>query len=356
MNDTICVSRSIVSHWLWEDPEKLKWWLDLLIMAADEDTDTIHDSHRVSLKRGELIASAPFLAKRWKRERKTIFHFLQMLENDGMIKRRTLNRFTVIITISDYKTDSQTDCLTARKADSLKGGSTNCKRGTSKQTKQPQTDCLTDCLTAQNTDCLTDCLIKKPRRDKPNDVQEVRDYVQEKGYHFNPDEFYAFYESSNWHRGKTKITNWKQCCVTWETTWKKGRNDYEEANKKILEDNPPMGKGSYGAVIHYIADHSENIVKCVPLPTEAEVAEISQNYKDFFIQAVKNMDADPNLSKKTFWGAFVNAIQLTKRTIDYGTQQLAKEESARNKRDEQLRAFQAARDNTPDSGAFFGDY
>lgn len=328
----------------------------MLIMAADEDTDTIHDSHRVTLKRGELIASAPFLAKRWKRERKTIFHFLQMLENDGMIKRRTLNRFTVIITISDYKTDFQTDSLTAQKADSLKQGSTNCKRGTSKQAIQPQTDCLTDCLTDSNKDCLTDCLIKKPRRDRPNDVQEVRDFVQEKGYHFNPDEFYAFYESSNWYRGKTKITNWKQCCVTWETTWKKGRGNYEEQNKKLLEDNPPMGKGSYGAVIHYIAEHSENIVKGVPLPTEAEVAEISQNYKDFFQQAVKNMDADPNLSKKTFWGAFVNAIQLTKRTIDYGTTQLTREESARIKREEQLRAFQDARDNTPDSGAFFGDY
>ena len=25
-----------------------------------------------------------------------------------------------------------------------------------------------------------------------------------------------FYEASNWYRGKTKITNWKNCVITWE--------------------------------------------------------------------------------------------------------------------------------------------
>ena len=291
---------------------------------------------------GTLEVSFGSLSKRWLVSKQRAWRFIEFLKDSGVITigrkaddSRTKSGRTIICLSSEYVSIADE------------------KRTKSGRIEDENQKIKTEEIKPKAEEPKE---VKKPRRDRPNDVQEVRDYVQEKGYHFNPDEFYAFYESSNWHRGKTKITNWKQCCVTWETTWKKGRNDFEEANKKVLEDNPPMGKGSYGAVIHYIAEHSENIVKGVPLPTEAEVAEISQNYKDFFIQAVKNMDADPNLSKKTFWGAFVNAIQLTKRTIDYGTQQLAREESARNKRDEQLRAFQAARDNTPDSGAFFGDY
>lgn len=52
---------------------------------------------------------------------------------------------------------------------------------------------------------------KAPTRD------EVRAYVKEKGYHFDPDHFFDFYEAGNWTlSGGRKITSWKRCCVTWE--------------------------------------------------------------------------------------------------------------------------------------------
>lgn len=318
MDDVTIKGSWLNESWFRQKPSRLLWLLDLIHLSDQ----------------GTLTTSLGELSSLWCISRDEVRWFLSKLKELEIINAQTTHK-------SRTKSTHITFC------NSVSYTSTT-------HTERTQSAHETHTNDAPATPIKEES--KKPRRDRPNDVQEVRDYVQEKGYHFNPDEFYAFYESSNWYRGKTKITNWKQCCVTWETKWKNGRKDYEEANKKILEDNPPMGKGSYGAVIHYIADHSENIVKGVPLPTEAEVAEIGQNYKDFFIQAVKNMDADPNLSKKTFWGAFINAIQLTKRTIDYGTQQLAKEESARNKRNEQLLAFQDARDTTPDSGAFFGDY
>ena len=53
---------------------------------------------------------------------------------------------------------------------------------------------------------------EKPTRD------EVREYIKDKGYHFSPDEFFDYYEASNWHKSDGKIVrNWKQCCVTWES-------------------------------------------------------------------------------------------------------------------------------------------
>ena len=58
-------------------------------------------------------------------------------------------------------------------------------------------------------------ICKKPSR------QEVRDHVKAKGYHFNADEFYDYYDSANWHKADGKaVKNWKQCCVTWESNRK----------------------------------------------------------------------------------------------------------------------------------------
>ena len=307
--DRIAISTSLLNDaWFKQKPERLFWLLDLVSLSKD----------------GILSISLGELGKRWIVSRSAVRRYLDMLKKANLIVQNTIlaqeghNEGTTLtqITLCNY------------------GSYIVEGHNLGTALAQPQTE-EEDAKEVKKD--LKE-VVKKPRRDRPNDVQEVRDYVQEKGYHFNADEFYAFYESSNWYRGKTKITNWKQCCVTWETKWKNGRKDYEEANKKVLEDNQPMGKGSYGAVIHYIADHSENIIKCVPLPTETEVAEISQNYKDFFVQAVKNMDSDPNLSKKTFWGAFVNAIQLTKRTIDYGTTQHkeSRYELQKRERDERM--------------------
>lgn len=59
----------------------------------------------------------------------------------------------------------------------------------------------------------------KPKKSgfRPPTREEVRSYVEEKGYHFDPDHFFDYYEASGWHlQGGKKITKWKQCCVTWE--------------------------------------------------------------------------------------------------------------------------------------------
>lgn len=61
-------------------------------------------------------------------------------------------------------------------------------------------------------------------------IEEVKAHVQEKGYHFDPQHFWDYYEASGWHFASGKpIKSWKQCCVTWE------RN-----NKN--KDDPPVTK------------------------------------------------------------------------------------------------------------------
>ena len=52
----------------------------------------------------------------------------------------------------------------------------------------------------------------------PPTLDEVKEYIKEKGYHFDPESFLAYYESNGWVQanGKAKIKSWKACCVTWE--------------------------------------------------------------------------------------------------------------------------------------------
>lgn len=47
-------------------------------------------------------------------------------------------------------------------------------------------------------------------------LSEVADYVREKGYHFDPETFWNFYESKGWMVGKNKMKSWHAACVTFE--------------------------------------------------------------------------------------------------------------------------------------------
>lgn len=67
---------------------------------------------------------------------------------------------------------------------------------------------------------------EEPSTDKPTTkkknichptIEEVKAYVREKGYHFDPQQFFDYYEASDWHfRNGKPVRSWKQCCVTWE--------------------------------------------------------------------------------------------------------------------------------------------
>lgn len=57
-------------------------------------------------------------------------------------------------------------------------------------------------------------------------IEEVREHVRQKGYSFDADAFYAYYDSQGWKKANgQKVANWKQCCVTWERNRKGGVDD-----------------------------------------------------------------------------------------------------------------------------------
>lgn len=112
MDGWIKVHKQITEHWIWADAERLKWWLDLLMLAAWEDGKTLVGGQLVEYHRGEVLVSVRYLQDRWTSKKgravaipskKTISHFLQILENDGMIFCQKRVHQITHITICNYE-------------------------------------------------------------------------------------------------------------------------------------------------------------------------------------------------------------------------------------------------------------
>ena len=56
---------------------------------------------------------------------------------------------------------------------------------------------------------------------KPS-IEEVRAFIQEKGFHVDADAWYAHYESNGWMVGKNKMKSWQASVNYWEQNNKKG--------------------------------------------------------------------------------------------------------------------------------------
>ena len=101
MTGWIKIHREITEHWIFQDAEKFKWWIDLLIMASHEEYKTLVNGDLKSLKRGQLTVSLSFLSSRWGRSKEKVLNFLRLLESDHMIDRKA-DRKSTTITICNY--------------------------------------------------------------------------------------------------------------------------------------------------------------------------------------------------------------------------------------------------------------
>ena len=67
--------------------------------------------------------------------------------------------------------------------------------------------CNTCCIEEKEED--NNILSKKKKKFTKPTVEEVHDYVLEKGYHVDAETFFNFYESKGWMVGKSPMKNWR---------------------------------------------------------------------------------------------------------------------------------------------------
>ena len=47
-------------------------------------------------------------------------------------------------------------------------------------------------------------------------VEEIAAHIKAKGYTFDAETFWNFYESKDWYIGKNKMKSWTSACITWQ--------------------------------------------------------------------------------------------------------------------------------------------
>lgn len=94
--------RSIRKNWIWEDAQKLKWWLDILLQANHQDRKVLLGNELVLIERGSFHTSELKLMKRWGSTKTTTRNFLDLLEGDQMITTIKTKKGTTI-KITNYE-------------------------------------------------------------------------------------------------------------------------------------------------------------------------------------------------------------------------------------------------------------
>lgn len=97
----IKLDRAITEHWIFSDAEKFRAWVDLLLMANHEENKFLTKDGLVTIKRGQLLTSIGKLAIRWNWSKDRVYRFLDLLETEHMLQRKS-NRFSTLLTIENY--------------------------------------------------------------------------------------------------------------------------------------------------------------------------------------------------------------------------------------------------------------
>lgn len=114
------IHRKIKENWIWDKPDYLKAWLDLIFKANYEDRRVLFDGEVSELKKGQFITSIRKLADEWGWSKDRVLKFLRLLEKDEMIRRNSDNKRTLITieNYSFYQVCQDTDSYTNKDTDS----------------------------------------------------------------------------------------------------------------------------------------------------------------------------------------------------------------------------------------------
>lgn len=210
MSGWICLHRGIQSHWIYADANKLKAWLDLLLTANIEDKKFMIKSQMITCKRGQLAVSQKTLEQRWKWSRNQVRHFLELLENDGMITIES-NHLTSIITICNYREFQDLQ--------PAKGTTEGTSKGTTEGTAEGK---QLNNITIKQVNNSLDIGAEAPKISRHKFVrptlEEIKQYCREENLTMNAEKFFYHFEANGWKSGNSKIQNWKMACKKWASS------------------------------------------------------------------------------------------------------------------------------------------
>lgn len=96
MTGWIKLHRQIKEHWIWEDAERFKWWMDILMSSNHKDKKMMLTGGISTVKRGSFHTSEKKLSERWNISRNRVRRFIELLESDNMIITKKSKNGTTI--------------------------------------------------------------------------------------------------------------------------------------------------------------------------------------------------------------------------------------------------------------------
>lgn len=224
-NGWIRLHRQITDNWIWEDADKLKAWLDILLMVNHEEKKILVNGQLVTIQRGERLTSIKKLAERWGWTRHRVMRFLSLLEEDNMC---TTNRTPYGTTLKVVNYAEYQGFLRAKRTgvDTTDGTPNGTPLDTTDGTPL-DTQTITN-NTSLNTSSKNDkTFFSAPAQKKlPPAKSDIEAYCREKKYKFDIGEFMTYYDMRGWElsNGK-KMTDWKAAVDYWH------RHDRKMANE-----------------------------------------------------------------------------------------------------------------------------
>ena len=203
-NGWIKLHRKIIDNWIWDDPEKLRAWLDILLMVNHENKQIPFNGHIKVIHRGEKLTSLSKLAERWKWTRNRVSRFIDLLcEAEMVTADRTANgTLLTVVNYGIYQSPRYTDEATNEAAN----------EATSEATHEAQTRINKNYKNVKNGKREGNA----PHTFTPPDEQEVKDYCRAMDYKMNVSLVMAYYEARDWclSHGK-KMADWKKAVTAW---------------------------------------------------------------------------------------------------------------------------------------------
>ena len=103
MSSWIKLFRDINKHWIWQNSDYLKWWLDILLEVNHAPAKVVINNKIYDCNRGEKLYSLDTWAHRWGTNKSKVRRFLQLLQNDNMIVLKSETQ-TTRLTVCKYDT------------------------------------------------------------------------------------------------------------------------------------------------------------------------------------------------------------------------------------------------------------
>ncbi len=102
MEGWIKLHRKIRENWIWKDPVKFQWWVDILLEVNHSPAKVPVGFDIIECGKGQSIRSLQGWAVRWGTSKDTARNFLKMLQKDNMIVCENLTK-TTRITVCNYE-------------------------------------------------------------------------------------------------------------------------------------------------------------------------------------------------------------------------------------------------------------